>query len=340
MPLPQATLADASLIARGEFGIDAEARLLTSERDRNFHLLATDGRAFVLKVANAAEAPDIGAFQSEALQHIADRDPSLPVPRVCRAIDGNVEAAVRLVSGTTHRARLVTYLPGQPLAHTAPSLQQAEALGRCLAAVGIALRGFNHPAAAHELLWDLKQAPKLRTMLPHIADDERRALATAVLDRYEREVRPRARSFRSQIIHNDFNPSNVLVDEGDPVRVKGVLDFGDMVESALIHDLAVAAAYQVEGADPLARPAALVRGYHAVCPLQREEVDSLFDLIALRHVLTVTIGEWRANLYPENRVYLLRHQPRAAAALASLDRIGSVEGRHIFRQACGMGSRS
>ena len=168
---------------------------------------------------------------------------------------------------------------------------------------------------------------KLRPLLPRIDDPDCRAQATAVLDRYEKVIRQRSPIFRTQVVHNDFNPSNVLIDPDDPARITGVLDFGDMVETALIHDLAVAAAYQVEGADPLVRPLALARGYHAASPLLPVEVDSLFDLIALRHVLTMTIGESRASLHPENRAYVLRHQPRAAAALASLAEIGPVEGR-------------
>jgi hydroxylysine kinase len=81
---------------------------------------------------------------------------------------------------------------------------------------------------------------------------------------------------------------------------------------------------------------AFVGAYHAVSPLRAEEVDILFDLIALRQTMTVAITEWRSTLYPDNRAYILRNQPRAAAALDILDRIGRVAGAARLRQACDM----
>ena len=62
----------------------------------------------------------------------------------------------------------------------------------------------------------------------------------------------------------------------------GVLDFGDMVLTPLVNDVAVAAAYQAEGEDAMGRVCcALVAAYHAHRPLQEHEIDGLFDRIAL-----------------------------------------------------------
>lgn len=333
---PQATEQDAADIARHHFGWTAEVRSLTSERDRNFHLTAPDGHEFVLKIANAAEHPDVTNLQTAVLQHIAARDPGLPVSRVCLSVDGQPEVRIILPPGSRHIVRLLTYLPGKPLHLAATSPAQRRALGRCLARIGLALRDFRHPASSHELLWDVKHAAKLRPLLVHIADDTRRHLASAALDVFEGEVMTRLPEFRTQVVHNDFNPHNVLVDAVDTDRVAGVLDFGDVVETALINDVAVAASYQFEGDDPLGRAADLVAAYHAVSPLTPVEVDCLFDLITVRQVMSVAITEWRASLYPENRTYILRNQPRAAGALGYLSAIGRDRGRAVLRRACGM----
>jgi Ser/Thr protein kinase RdoA (MazF antagonist) len=331
---PQATEEDAHRIAAEAFGIAAEVRLLTSERDKNFHLRASNGSEFVLKVANAAEDPDVSNLQTMALRHLASHDPGLPVPRVCAALDGQFETIARLRDGSRHLVRLLTFLPGEPQYRTRASIAQAAELGRLLAAIGLALRDFRHKAASHELLWDLKHASKLHRLLPFIEAERCQTLATAALDRYEHHVRPRQAGLRAQVVHNDFNPHNVLVDPVDPTRVTGVLDFGDMVQTPLVHDVAVAASYQVEGEGWLERTTAFVAAYHSVYPLQAEEIDSLFDLIALRHVMTVAITSWRASLYPDNKAYILRNQPRAAAALEILDRLGRDSGRAHLRQAC------
>ncbi len=318
------------------FGLSVRAHGLTSERDRNFHIVSDGGREFVLRVTNAAEDPAVSNLQTMALRHIEAAAPDLPIPVVRPSIEGAFETVVRIAAGSEHVVRLLTFLPGELLYRTASSQQQTERLGQCVARIGLALRDFRHPAASHDILWDLKGAARLRPYLVHIGDDRRRALADEVLARFESAILPRLPGFRRQVVHNDFNPHNVLVDPDEPDRITGVLDFGDMVDTLLVNDVAVAASYQVEGEDPLGRTAAFVAAYHATSSLRSEEVEVLFDLIMLRQVMTVTITEWRANLYPGNRAYILRNQPRAAAALETLNRIGRTVGTARLRQACEM----
>ena len=146
---PDVTVAEAAAIARDHFGIDTVVRLLTSERDKNFHLAAADGREYVLKVSNSAEDPAVINFQTEALRYIEQQDAALPVPRVCVAKDGRAERSLRL-GAQDHVVRLLSYLPGEPLYRTPASPPQRVELGRCLALIGLALRDFRHPAAKHE----------------------------------------------------------------------------------------------------------------------------------------------------------------------------------------------
>lgn len=333
---PRIDATEASALVLRIFGFSARAHVLTSERDKNFYVRSEDGREFVLRVTNAAEDPAVSNLQTSALRHIEAVAPDLPVPAVRPSVDREFETVVSIAAGSEHVVRLLTFLPGEPLYRVASSRQQTENLGRCLARLALALEDFRHPAALHDILWDLKGAARLRPYLFHIGDSRRRALADQVLARFESVILPRLPGFRSQVVHNDFNPHNVLVDPNEPPRVTGVLDFGDMVETPLINDVAVAASYQVEGEDPLGRAAIFVAAYHATSPLQPEEVEVLFDLITLRQVMTVTITEWRANLYPENKAYILRNQPRAAAALETFNRIGRAAGTARLRQACEM----
>ena len=52
------------------------------------------------------------------------------------------------------------------------------------ARVGRALRGFFHPAADYEILWDITRLPALRPMLGHVPDAARRAQVARVIDRF------------------------------------------------------------------------------------------------------------------------------------------------------------
>ena len=126
------------------------------------------------------------------------------------------------------------------------------------------------------------------------------------------------------MVFNDLNWANVLVDPEDPERVTGIIDFGDLVHSNLVIDVAVAAAYLCrDDGDPLADVRRLLRGYHAVTPIRAEEFRLLPDLIQMRNVLSITIANWRASRYPENRDYLLRSLSRAKSMLALLDSLDS-----------------
>ncbi|MBQ0818729.1 phosphotransferase, partial [Microvirga sp. HBU67558] len=82
----------------------------------------------------------------------------------------------------------------------------------------------------------MKHAHRLRPLLVHVEDLRRRALVERFLDRFEQFVLPAMPNLRTQVIHNDLNPHNVLVAERDHDHVTGVIDFGDAVLAPLVND--------------------------------------------------------------------------------------------------------
>jgi Ser/Thr protein kinase RdoA (MazF antagonist) len=271
------------------------------------------GGSVVVKIANLAEPHEQTRFQNRALRHIAARDPALPVPRVIAARDGRDD--VVLPSG--HLMRVISWLAGVPLHLTPRSAAQRRALARGLARLDRALEGFDDAAADHPLLWDIKNAGRLRPLLPLVPDPALRDICEAVLDRFD-VLEPQLRGLRWQIVHSDLNPHNVLVAAEDPERLAGIIDFGDMVKTPLVCDVAVACAYQIDRDAPLASLLDFAAAYHADHPLTDQERALLFDLTAARMVTTVAITGWRAAKYPENRVYILRNFPSARAGLMAL----------------------
>jgi Ser/Thr protein kinase RdoA (MazF antagonist) len=322
-PPPEASTEEAARLARDRFGLSVQARLLTGERDRNFHLRATDGAEYVLKVIHPAERPEVSDFQSRALLHLAKADPALPVPRLIRPLAGeDAEALWQPEDREPCRVRVLTYLQGRPLNMAPASAAQRHAVGDCLARLDLALRDFRHPAESHELMWDIQRASRLRGLIPHLPEAADRELALAMLDRFEARAVPVLPGLRRQVLHNDFNPHNILADALHDDRVAGIIDFGDMVRGPLVQDLATACAYQLTAVGhPLAGPLELARAFHAANPLQPAEVAVLADLIATRLVVTVTISGWRAAQQPENAEYILRNYGRT---LGGLRRLGAM----------------
>jgi len=337
---PPAGIDDIEALARTGFGLDVRAVPLTGERDRNFHLVDRDRRNFVLKVIHPAEAPEVTDLQSRLLLHLAAAAPDLAVPRLVLPTDGGgLEFIWAKDDQPARRVRCLTYLAGRPLHQVAGSFAQRRNLGAFLARLNLALADFRHPADGHDLLWDIKSAPRARALLADLAHPQKRALAAAALDRFDEEVTPMLPSLRAQVIHNDFNPHNVLADAGSDDVIAGVIDFGDVVRSPLVQDLAVAAAYQI-GADghPLQGAADMAAGFHALYPLRPEEIDLLPDMIAARLVLTIAVSSWRAVRHPDNADYILRNQASAWSGLQRLQEIARDDAIFWLRGQLGAAS--
>lgn len=318
-PMPRVSTSDAEALARDLFNLHGIAHPLAGERDCNFRLIA-DGRNFVLKVIHPDEDLAIIHFQNCALQHIAAHNPRLPVPRVLLPANNDDNIAVWRTDDYPDRGvQCLTFLEGHSLDLAPGSATQRRNLGIIQAQMNRALSNFCHPAETREILWDTKHADKLYGLCCAVNNMDIRVLATQAIDRFTSNVLPILPKLRSQIIHNDLNPHNVLV-TGD--TIVGIIDFGDIVKSPLVQDLATSCAYQIMGYDdPLKIISEVVAGFHEAEPIYSEELEVLIDFVCARLALILVIGDQKANRDPSNARYLLRN--RAAAATA-LDRILSI----------------
>lgn len=307
--LPREALLD---LAREHWGLTGTLTPLTSERDLNHRLDTPDGQSFTLKLANPAEPAEMTQFQTQALLHVAARDASLPTPRILPTRDQR--HILPLPEGAL---RLLSWCPGTPVAHLPRTAALAQATGTALARLTASLRNFDHPAADHILLWDIRQFHRLTPLVATLADETLRHEATRFLARFESHIAPALAKLPHQVVHADFNPHNLLADPQHPDHLTGILDFGDMVRSHRICDLATACAYQVDPAAPLALLAPLIAAYHVVLPLTADELALLPDLITARMMTTLAISAWRAARYPDNAAYILRNAPSARAGLAA-----------------------
>ena len=316
LSLPPPRLAATALadLACAHWGLTGTLHPLTSERDQN-HRLDTGQGSYTLKLANPAESPELTAFQTLALQHVARVAPGLPVPRIVPARDGR-----SIVPTPDGALRLLTWAPGTPLAHLPRSPDLAAAIGQALGQLDAALSGFAHPSADHHLLWDIRNTPDLAPLLPALPG-ELLPQASAFLLRFRSDIAPALARLPRQVIHGDFNPHNLLGDPEAPLHLTGNLDFGDMTLTHRNCDLAVAGSYLIDPDDPARLLLPLVAGYTAANPLFQEELRLLPDLMAARLVTTLTISAWRAARYPENAPYILRNAPVSRAGLEALSRL-------------------
>ncbi|MFT5742707.1 MAG: hydroxylysine kinase [Paracoccaceae bacterium] len=333
---PAFDTAMAADIALRLYGVSGAIKPLSAEKDANFLIVLPTGEEALLKITNAVEDRAVTDMQTAALMRLASADPTLPVQRICASLKGNASETVNAADGQSHVVRLLTYLSGTILSSATAGPGLHHALGDLLARVTLGLRGFFHPAAGHVLQWDIKQAGQLRPLVSAVQDGDLRDRLDKTLDRFDAMIAPRLPHLRAQVVHNDFNPHNVLVNAPEATHPIGLIDFGDMVHTPIVCDLAVACSYQIgEGADPLRQMCAMVAGYASRLPLEREEVELLPTLIRLRHATTLAIGASRAQRYPDNTAYILRNAGASLRGLDALDRLGDVAAIKALHAALG-----
>lgn len=293
-----------------------ELTQLGSERDLNVKVQTASGEAFVLKLQNPADNVGVVDMQTRALLHIEKVDPGLPVTRVVRTLEGAPWTVASASDGRRCFARLFTVLPGR---HATAEELDSQALfewGRVVARLGWSLRGFYHPAAAYEIQWDIRRTPNLRSMLEFVPTDQG-SLVQTVLDRFDLYVSPALPRMRSQVIHNDLGPGNVLVDARG--LITGITDFGDMTHTALVCDLAVSLADVLDGhPSTLQMAVPMLDGYQSVTRLEPGEAKLLIDLIAARCATAVTVTAWRSRLHPGNLSSTGLHPTAGALRLLGL----------------------
>jgi hydroxylysine kinase len=331
-PAPNVTAAEIEGIARNYFGREVVSKFLSSERDCN--ALLTDpvtSERSLLKLANPSELASVTALQINALLHIAESDPGCPVPRMLQTVDGTYSVIVKLSGGRVYVARMLSFVPGRPMAVGAVNAETAAGTGALLARLNLALKNFDHDADTRNLIWDLSRADDLINLTAHIADEELRQIARNNLDFSGKKLDGILVKLRRQVIHSDFNPHNIIVDEGNGAHVAGVIDFGDIVRAPVVCDIAIAASYMLDGSEAgYGHAIGLIKAYKQTLPLLAEELHVLPGLIAARLAMTVTIPSWRAKLFPENATYIHRNMHRAATALACFDQAAQIQMRDTF----------
>lgn len=330
---------EAVRLAAELYGLSVTAKPLPGEYDRNFHLTTDNGAEYVLKVMHAERERALIELQCQALAHLAERAPSVLVPRVCSTLQGELLATAKTDDGVEHLVWLLQYVPGDLLAKVNPHTPELLfSLGSLLGQIDVALSDFTHPAANREMKWDLARANWVKESLHCIEDSSRRALVERVRHRYETRIVPSLPRLRKSIIHNDANDYNVIVNDAktQPRAVISVIDFGDMLHTCTVFEVAIAAAYALlDKPDPLASAAQVVAGYHAAYPLTESEIALLFDLICARLMVSVVNSAQRKRLHPDDSYITISERP-AWDALETLTKIPPRFAHYTFRQACGL----
>ena len=330
---PRITLHDAELLAADLYGLDVSAAPLPSERDQNFALRNASGEQFVLKIANPEESLEFLELQNQLIQFLAARDLDLEFPRIVQTKAGDAIAKIKSADGHQHFVRLLTWIDGVCLAKVERHDRKLlTSLGRALAQMDAALAQFSHSAAHRSFYWDLRNAGMARELIG-LLPESRRAMIERFFAEWEKIDWS---SLRFSVIHNDANDYNILVSQRPEQRVNAILDYGDVVHTATVCDLAIALAYvMLDKPDPIGAAAQVVAAYHETYPLDDTEVEVLYTLAATRLCCSVCFAARQTHEAPDNEYLNISNAP-AWRLLEKLSNISLDWPTRIFRYACGL----
>ena len=281
-------LKHAEAMAREIYGIRARASTLPSERDQNFLLTDSSEQKFVLKIANASEERAFLEAQNSVLKHLTER------VSFCQSLVP-ASSGEEIVDFQGHFVRLMNYIPGVPLARVKQhSPELLRDLGRKLGQLSHALANFDHPAVHRDFYWDLANGNRIIDEFgPLIEKSDLRELVFKCRINSELEL-------HKSVVHGDANDYNVVVDP-ERMVVTGLLDFGDMVFSYTVGDLAIAIAYAIlDKPDPRSCAAEITEGYTSEFELPAQERRVLWKLVMLRLAMSVSIAAHQTKQRPEN----------------------------------------
>ena len=334
---PDISASRATEIAKEIFDLQCDAKELPSERDRNFKVQGQDD-SYVLKFANSNADATTLELQNATMLHLNSVLHHFSVPHPVE-IDGQSLFEINDQSDQTCVVRLVSYLFGKPFAKIQPhSRTILQKLGTCVGELTKALTVFDHPAAYRDFYWDLcRSESEIQNRLDFVNDAEQNELLRSLTDQMHSVVNPLRDELPKSIIHGDLNDYNLIVETGlDLTNAKfGAIDFGDMLHSWSINDLAICLGYIfLDKDDPLAAAREVVRGFCEQYELSENELKVLFPLAVLRLCMSVAISSEQNAANPDNKYLTVTSNP-AWKALARLREIPLSFAEATFRSVAG-----
>ncbi len=313
-------------ILEHHFGIaDAAVTKLEGYDSTNYKIKSKKG-TYVLKV-NSYSPETLALLQAEnqiinGLEVLNNYDFPTPIP------SENNKSIVVLKDKIF---RLLSFVDGHFLGDVDHTPMLLHSFGVFLAKMdAVTTTIYSSSVVGKETHWDLKHFKSNYQFIENIPDHKDRNLVDYFFLQFDEHVLPKADQLRKGIIHNDGNDWNVLTKNG---KVSGIIDFGDMCRTWLINEVAVALTYVMMSKEyPLKIAAHLIKGYHQNNPLEEEELDILYYLVAARLCTSVCNSAYTKKLKPDSEYITISEKP-AWNLLRKWLTINPLRAKDEFRKA-------
>ena len=323
-------------ILKSEFNIQDAIISHLYGYDNSNYLVKSSDQKFVLKqYKDEPGLLEILSAENRILNLFAKELPGLFQKPVGRLTGGFIH--IQEFKGNVSLFRLLHYIEGELMADVDHTDEMYRSFGKVLAKMDLALLPLRDIAIeARRYEWDIVEIDLTGNLSGFIKNPAYRSLVEYFYQQFNEHVRPELPGLRKSIIHADANDRNVIIENG---KVAGIIDFGDLVYSPLINELAVAFSYALYKKDnPLEWAVPIMESYCSVLPLEEKEVDILYYLIAARLCISVRKSAHLKTLYPDDEYYVISEQP-SWDLLRKWISISPFKAQEAFRKAAGFESK-
>ena len=291
------------------FGIDASLESLDGEYDLNFFANASS-KKYVLKVMRVGCEPDFINMQCAAIRMLNGKN--LCTPEIIPTVSGADFASVNDEEGNLRLVWVIKAKSGVCYSKIYPRpIDFIYDLGKKIGGLNKALKEFDHPYLDRDFKWNLMESNWITDYLYLITDNDRKDILIEIIEEYN-SVLHKAKKLPQFAIHNDLNDHNILAtsDISEGVKVSGIIDFGDMIRSPHICELAISCAYiALDQENPIKTIADLVGSYHTKNPLTELDLDLLFIFLKMRLAVSVVNSTMMSKENPDDAYITISQAP-------------------------------
>lgn len=312
---------------------------LGADQDMNFRLETPHGN-YLVKINSQSEDWDFICSQNRLLHHLDHRLCPTPLSAV-----GGEDLLPLHTGDQVLPLRVFPFIEGNMLAEVCPDPPFFFTFAQMLAEIDQKLAGYSDPVLqirSHS--WSPDRIHELAVHGSAIPDPEIRRMVAYYLMKHREEVVPLLPRLPKSLIHGDANDYNVVVErgengereKGENVVLKGLIDFGDMVYTARIHELSVALTYGLMDREDFWEVLReMVLGYHSVLPLTEEEAGVLYYLVPARLATSLIHATLNHQKDPANAYHQISAEP-ARRLIRKWLTINPLLFTNRVKVACGM----
>jgi len=315
------------------FDVKGSIKELVGEVDYNFKVESKCGKNYLLKISGPNFESDYIDFQINLLEYL-NKNCEIEITKSELTIEGSRSCIVKDGLGRDRCVRLLSWVEGRLWSSVNPiNKSLRKELGYKAAILSNSLINFKHSFSKREIEWDISNSLWVEDHLDKFDTDQKKILKTFIID-FKKNL-PLYNDLTKSIIHNDINDNNIIVSNDllNP-SVKSIIDFGDSVYTQTINDLAVTCSYGIMNVnDPLAACCEIISGYNNISSITDNELKLLYNLIAMRLVISVTKSLINRFKEPDNKYLLVSEKP-AWELLKKWVEVDSEFAYYSYRKAC------